>query len=166
MPLPAAFIDGEDAWRQIVDLTNPVHRVKEVHEAQELLASGHEAIGDHATFQEQSGALFTDLMTLVGHLEAIEHQVEPKSGILSFLGECRTANETAALIESFLPSGVGESWEARESNDNKIVSRYPILGSWAVDGNLAVHLNTTSVLNAEMILISAHLRAGIVILRR
>ena len=124
MPLPAVFTDGEDAWRQIVELTNPVHRVKEVHEAQELLASGHKAIGDHAAFHEQSGALFTDLATLVGHLEAIEHQVEPESGILSFLGECRTAHETAAFADK-------EVWKRLQSlKSQAALELTPLLDGW------------------------------------
>ena len=124
MPLPAAFTDGEDAWRQIVELTNPVHRVKEVYEAQELLATGHKAIGDHATFQDQSGTLFTDLATLVGHVEAIEHQVEPESVILSFLGECRSAHETAAFADK-------EVWKRLQSlKSQAALELTPLLDGW------------------------------------
>ena len=124
MPLPATFTDGEDAWRQIVELTNPVHRVKKVHEDQELLASGHQAIGRHADFQEQSGALFTDLVALVGHLKAIEHLVEPESGILSFLGECRTAHDTTAYADK-------EVWKRLQSHKNQAVLELtPLLDGW------------------------------------
>lgn len=127
MPLPAAFTDGEDAWRKIVELTNPVHRVKDIHEAQELLESGHKAIGDHATFQEQSGALFTDLVTLVGHLEAIEHLVEPQSGILSFLDEYRTAHETAAFADK-------EVWKRLQSlKSQAALELTPLLDGWRED---------------------------------
>jgi endonuclease/exonuclease/phosphatase family metal-dependent hydrolase len=66
-----------------------------------------------------------------------------------------TAAETAALIESFLPSG--GAWDARSVNDCKLVTRYPILGFWALDGNLAVHLDTTADWGVEALVVSAHL---------
>jgi len=49
------------------------------------------------------------------------------------------------------------AWEARSVNDCKLVTRYPILGSWAVDGNLAVHLDTMADWGAQALVISAHL---------
>ena len=35
MPLPADFSEGEEAWRTVMALTNPVHRVREAHAAEE-----------------------------------------------------------------------------------------------------------------------------------
>ena len=68
-----------------------------------------------------------------------------------------TAAQTAALVETWLPSGAGPAWDARSNNDNKIVTRYPILGSWNLDGNLAVRLDTSADWGAEALVISAHL---------
>lgn len=124
MPLPATFTDGEDAWRQVVELTNPVHRLKEIHTAQDTLESGHQAISDHAAFQEQNCALFTDLATLLSHVEAIEHLVEPESGVLSFLGECRTAHETAAFADK-------EVWKRLQSlKSQAALELTPLLDGW------------------------------------
>ena len=77
MPLPASFTEGTDAWRQVLDLTNPVHRVNEIHSSQTTLQSGFEAIEQHAAFQKQSGVLFKELTDLVKRLEAVEHRVDP-----------------------------------------------------------------------------------------
>lgn len=73
-----------------------------------------------------------------------------------------TAAQTAALVESFLPSGPGEAWYARNNSDAQIVSRFPVLGQWNLDGaagdhNLAVLLDTTVPLGRQMLLAGAHL---------
>lgn len=68
-----------------------------------------------------------------------------------------SAASTQALVESFLPSGPGETWYAAKGNDNIVVSRFPILGSWPIDGNLAVHLDTNAILQRDVLLVCAHL---------
>jgi hypothetical protein len=73
-----------------------------------------------------------------------------------------TAVQTAALIESFLPSGPGEAWYARNNSDVKIVSRFPVLGQWNLDGaagdhNLVVLLDTSPVLGRQLLLAGAHM---------
>ena len=67
-----------------------------------------------------------------------------------------SAAQTAALVESWLPSGPGESWYAADNSDCQIVSRYEILASWALNGNLAALLDTTPALGVELLLFSAH----------
>ncbi len=73
-----------------------------------------------------------------------------------------TAAATAALMETFLPSGVGEAWYARKNFDVIVVSRFPVLGTWNLNGsasdtNLAVLLDTQAVLGRTLLLISAHM---------
>jgi hypothetical protein len=72
-----------------------------------------------------------------------------------------TAAATAALVESFLPSGPGEAWHARENADVIVVSRFPVLGQWNLDGtsgdhNLAVLLDTQAALGRRLLLVGAH----------
>jgi hypothetical protein len=72
-----------------------------------------------------------------------------------------SAAATAALVEGFLPSGPGEAWHARENADVKVVSRFPVLGQWNLDGaagdqNLAVLLDTQAVLGRQLLLVGAH----------
>ncbi len=68
-----------------------------------------------------------------------------------------TPAQTAALLESFLPSGVGQAWHAAEVNDCIVVSRFPILSQWAIDLNLAVLLDADVVLDHDILLVDAHL---------
>ena len=65
--------------------------------------------------------------------------------------------ETIAFVETWLPSGPGETWYGAAVSDCKTVSRFPVLGSWALDNNLAVLLDTTTVLGTDFLLINAHL---------
>jgi hypothetical protein len=99
MPLPKAFTDGEDAWRQVQELTNPVHRVREVHTTRDTLTAGHEAIEGHATFQEQNGTQFTELTATIDQLTAIEHLCDTAGCIPSFLEEYRTAHASACFAD-------------------------------------------------------------------
>ena len=73
----------------MLDLTNPVHRVNEIHSSQSTLQSGFEAIEQHAAFQKQSGVLFKELSDLVKRLEAVEHRVNLPCAIASMLADYR-----------------------------------------------------------------------------
>lgn len=68
-----------------------------------------------------------------------------------------TPQETAALVEIWLPSGEGESWFSAGNQDCKIISRYPVIGTWPLDGNLAALLDTVDRIGTPLLLISAHL---------
>lgn len=65
--------------------------------------------------------------------------------------------ETIDFVETWLPSGPGEAWYGAAVSDCKTVSRFPVLGSWALDNNLAVWIDTTSQIDSELLLINAHL---------
>ena len=64
-----------------------------------------------------------------------------------------TPDQTRDLVASWL----GGTWYATGNNDCKTVSRYPIAGSWAIDGNLAVLIDTTEALGSELLCINAHM---------
>ncbi len=64
-----------------------------------------------------------------------------------------SATETVTLIESWL----GENWYGAEQHDCKTISRYPIIGSWAIDNNLATLIDTTDSIGTQILCINAHL---------
>ncbi|MEM7164397.1 MAG: endonuclease/exonuclease/phosphatase family protein [Planctomycetota bacterium] len=68
-----------------------------------------------------------------------------------------TAAETASLVGTWVNAGSGAVWSAADNNDCIVVSRYAILGSWSLSGNLAVLVDTTAVLGQQLLLINAHL---------
>ena len=65
--------------------------------------------------------------------------------------------QTRALVEEWLPSGPGESWYSWGNQDCHIVSRYPLAGIWALDGNLALLIDTSPILGAKLLVINCHL---------
>ncbi|MFH1747360.1 MAG: endonuclease/exonuclease/phosphatase family protein [Planctomycetota bacterium] len=68
-----------------------------------------------------------------------------------------TPSQVAALVAAWVPLEAGQSWYAADVNDCPVVSRYPILDTWALDGNIAALLDTTSIWNTPLLLINAHL---------
>ncbi len=66
-------------------------------------------------------------------------------------------DHTAAETRDKIASWLGGTWYAAEEYDCQTISRYPILGSWAIDANLAVLIDTTEPLGTEMLCINAHL---------
>jgi len=124
LPLPPTFTDGADAWQQIRDLTNPVHRVNEIHAAQATLLSGHEAIEQYAAFQSQHAVPFKELRELVQHLEAVEHRLDSESAMTSLLADYRAA----VSARSFASKDVWNSVQARKAQAQLELT--PLLDRW------------------------------------
>ena len=124
MPLPKSFTDGEDAWRQVLEMTNPVHRVRELHSLQETLAAGYEAIEAHAAFQSQNGVPFTELTGTIAQLTAIEHLVDSSGSIISLLTEFRAVQAAASFADK-------EVWKQLLSGKAQaMLELTSLLGSW------------------------------------
>ena len=124
MPLPVSFIDSTDAWRRVLDLTNPVHRVNEIHSSQTTLQSGFEAIEQHAAFRKQSGVLYKELTELVKRLEAVEHRVDPPCAIASILTDYRAAASAASFADK-------EVWNSLQTHKNQaLLELTPLLDGW------------------------------------
>jgi endonuclease/exonuclease/phosphatase family metal-dependent hydrolase len=64
-----------------------------------------------------------------------------------------TPEVTRTLVASWLPG----TWYAAGNNDCITVSRYPVLGSWPLDGNLAVYLDTEAAIGKRTLVINVHL---------
>jgi hypothetical protein len=73
LPRPAAFDEGKDAIETVLALSNPVHRVKEIHARAEDLKRGVESIDQVGAFREKWGTAFTELKTFASQLRAVEH---------------------------------------------------------------------------------------------
>lgn len=66
-----------------------------------------------------------------------------------------TSAQTAALIETFLPSVGNQTWyHASVNPDIRLVSRYPIVNARSIDGNGAFHINLGE---KQLLYIVAHL---------
>jgi hypothetical protein len=100
LPRPSAFDEGKEALESILALSNPVHRVNEIHARAEDLRRGVEAIDQVASFREKWGTSFTELKTFAGQLGAIEHLLPAAGAAERFLGEYETARSGARFTEA------------------------------------------------------------------
>ncbi|MCF6270382.1 MAG: endonuclease/exonuclease/phosphatase family protein [Melioribacteraceae bacterium] len=68
-----------------------------------------------------------------------------------------SAQQTADLIEEFLPSSEGEEWyNAKKGSDVITVSRFPITQSFAIDNNAAFLIDMQSKYQRDLLFINAH----------
>ena len=157
MPVALAFDEGEEAWKKVQALTNPAHRVKEVHENRETLKAGFEAIEEHAEFQKKHATQFTELKNFRDQLRAIEHRLNDNATCRSFLenyasvvsSKSFTDKENWKTLQSQKAQATVEltsfvnSWraEARERLDGALV-RIPLeLAQNGLDASLATSLS-------------------------
>jgi hypothetical protein len=157
MPVASAFDEGEEAWKKVQALTNPAHRVKEVHEYRETLKAGFEAIEEHAEFQKKQAAQFTELKNFRDQLRAIEHRLNDNAACRSFLenyasvvsSKSFTDKENWKKLQSQKAQATVEltsfvnSWrsEARERLDGAL-ARIPLeLAQNGLDASLAASLS-------------------------
>jgi hypothetical protein len=96
---PKAFDEGKEALESVLALTNPMHRVKEIHTRADDLKRGVELIDQLAAFREKWGPAFTDLKSFATELRGIEHMLPPGGTIHGFLGEYEAAQAGARFAE-------------------------------------------------------------------
>jgi hypothetical protein len=124
LPLPTAFIEGVDAWQQVRDLTNPIHRVNELHASHIPLHVGHETIEQYAAFQTQNATPFKELRELVQKLEAVEHRLDVDSTMISLLGDYRAAVSACSFATK-------EAWNSLQSRKAQaLLELTPLLDRW------------------------------------
>lgn len=124
MPLPGDFVEGEETWRKVMALTNPVHRVREVYDAHSTLEMGYQAIEAHAAFREHHGTQFTELVQFRSRLMAIEHLVVDQEGIRTFLAAYRAAEQAASFADP-------EVWKRLQGNKAQaMLELTPLLEGW------------------------------------
>lgn len=105
-------------------MTNPVHRVNELHASQTKLASGHEAIEQYAAFQSQHATTFKELRELVQQLEAISHCLACDGALSSLLADYTATNSAASFADK-------EVWKALQSRKGQaILELTPLLDGW------------------------------------
>jgi hypothetical protein len=99
LPLPPAFAQGQEALDNILALTNPVHRVKEIQTRAEELTRGVEVIDHLVTFREKWRQAYVEVKTLADQLQIVEHLLPPKGAIREFLDAYEAARKDARFLE-------------------------------------------------------------------
>ena len=68
-----------------------------------------------------------------------------------------TLSETIQLVNQLLPPAEGETWYGAAHADCFTISKYPVLNSWNLAGNLAVLLDTSASIGGPCLIINGHL---------
>jgi hypothetical protein len=137
LPLPATFQEGVDAWQQIRDLTNPLHRVNQLHTSLTDLQSGHETIERFAAFQKENATPFKELRELFHKLEAVEHHLDAASPLSTLLTEYRAA----AAACSFVSKDVWNALQSRKAQAQ--LELVPLLDVWRDKARQAINAAIT-----------------------
>jgi len=98
LPLPKAFNDGKETFEKIVALTNPVHRIKEIHGQKDKLEAYAACMGRVADFIDKRGKAFTDVRDFARQLSAVEHKISGDGECKAFLGNWNAAKEQADFV--------------------------------------------------------------------
>jgi len=106
LPRPKAFDEGKEALEGVLALTNPMHRVKEIHARADDLKRGVESIDQLATFRDKWGSAFTELKSFAMQLRGIEHVLPSGGTIHGFLGEYEAARAGARFAEPDIWKGI------------------------------------------------------------
>lgn len=99
LPTPATFAQGMEALENILALTNPIHRVKEIQTRAEELQHGVQVIEQLVAFREKWGAAFAEVKGLAGQLHAVEHMLPMDGPVRGFLDEFKAANNDGRFLE-------------------------------------------------------------------
>lgn len=99
LPLPNTFKEGKEVFEKILSLTNPMHRVMEVHNQREYLLDHTDVIRTVSDYIRKWGKAFTNMRDFVGTLSAIEHKLPSHGACSSFLNNWNTATEQANIID-------------------------------------------------------------------
>lgn len=85
-------------------------------------------------------------------LQALDPDIISFQEIYSHSGD-----QVVNFVDDWLEPGSSGTWHVARNNDCHTVSRYEILASEAIDGNLAVLLDTSELLERTTLIINAHL---------
>ena len=80
-------------------MTNPVHRVRELNQYENILREGHNAIRASAEFVEKQGSAFTETISLKNQLDGIAHLTENGSSIREFIAAWNDAVAHASFAD-------------------------------------------------------------------
>ena len=98
-PRPNSYEEGTDAFQAVLQLRNPLQRIKEVDTRTADLQRGQETIKQLADFREKWSGAFLDASKLSRELRAVEHLVPENSRAKTFLDEFTAAGKQARFAE-------------------------------------------------------------------
>lgn len=99
LPLPSDFFDGKEVFENILALSNPMHRVSEIHAQREHLEQYVAVIQAQSTFVEKWGKVFTEMRDFAAQVGAVEYRLPASGACASFIGNWRVARANASAAD-------------------------------------------------------------------
>lgn len=99
LPLPADFVAGREVLGKISALTNPTHRVHEVHAHKDKLEAYAHAIRTLSSFVTTWGKAYTEIRTQAASLGAVEHRLPSEGKCRAFLQHWQAAVEQGKVTD-------------------------------------------------------------------
>lgn len=99
-PVPPEFESGKSIIESILELTNPISRVNEIHANRDGINVGVISIRALADFQEKSGSSFVNMHTFWNELGFIKYQLLREGDCRRFLNEFEGAYKASRIADS------------------------------------------------------------------
>src|SRR5260370_4250951 len=99
LPLPTEFRDGKDLYEKILALTNPIHRVREIHASRARLEPSAEMIRRATAFADKWGKTFTEMRDFVATVNSVDYHLPSDGAGKAFLANWAAAYANASLID-------------------------------------------------------------------
>jgi len=99
LPLPPEFRDAKDLYEKILALTNPIHRVREIHASRARLEPSAEMIRRAAAFADKWGKTFTEMRDFVATANSVDYHLPSDGAGKAFLANWDAAYANASLID-------------------------------------------------------------------
>lgn len=96
-PLPGDFKNGREVIEKILELSNPSHRVKEIHLQKDKLDGYVANIRSINSFIEKWKSAFLEMRDFSNSLKAIEHLLPEGGTSKLFLDNWKTANDSSSI---------------------------------------------------------------------
>ena len=97
--VPPEFESGKSTIESILELTNPISRVNEIHANRDGINVGVISIRSLADFQEKSGSTFVNMHSLWRELGFVKHQLPRVGDCWLFLDEFEGAYKAARIAD-------------------------------------------------------------------
>ncbi len=97
--LSDTFSEGKESFESLLALSNPIHRVKEIHTLKDKLEGYATEVATYSGFVDKWGKAFTGMRTFVTTIRAISFKLPVGGVCTTFLGNWDTAQKEATVVQ-------------------------------------------------------------------
>jgi len=99
LALSDTFTEGKESFESLLTLSNPMHRVKEIHTLKDKLEGYSVEITTYSGFVDKWGRAFTDMRTFATNIRAISFKLPLGGACSNFLGNWDTAHKATTVTQ-------------------------------------------------------------------